>query len=71
MFCILVMTSVYGTFDFRWWEGIVAELNDLDPSKATIYFPGLKTSQILAGCSNIYLRVSENCEGISPGFLRK
>jgi hypothetical protein len=54
------MTSICGTSEFRWWEGIVAELNDLDPSKATIYFPGLKTSQILIGCLNVYLKVPGN-----------
>lgn len=41
IFPVLLMTLACGFFEFRWWEGIVAEINDLDPTKATVYFPGL------------------------------
>ena len=29
----------------RWWEGILLELNDIDESKATVYFPGENDTQ--------------------------
>ena len=29
----------------RWWEGILVELNDIDESKATVYFPGENDTQ--------------------------
>ncbi|KAG0622241.1 hypothetical protein M758_3G083300 [Ceratodon purpureus] len=34
-------------FQDAWWEGIVAELNDLYPSKATIYFPEENDTQVV------------------------
>lgn len=34
-----------GLHSIRWWEGIVVELNDIDESKATVYFPGENDTQ--------------------------
>lgn len=31
----------------RWWEGTITELNDLDETKVTVYFPGENDTQIV------------------------
>jgi len=42
-----INSFVHFVLVIRWWEGLLVELNEIDESKGTVYFPGENDTQIV------------------------